>query len=159
MLTGGNLGNRQQNLAGAADHINRHCGAITAQSAIYETAAWGKTDQPAFLNQVLELETALAPEILLERILWVENRMGRKREEKFGPRLIDIDILLYDDQIVDQGHLQIPHPQLAGRRFALTPLAELAGEYIHPQLGITIAQMLHQCPDGLNVKKFRVTTP
>ena len=154
LLTGGNLGDRKANLALATRLIGRSCGSISAQSGFYETAAWGKNDQPAFLNQALLLETPLPAAELLHELLDIEKTIGRIRLEKFGPRTIDIDILLFNQEICDEPQLKIPHPQLANRRFALTPLAEIAASYIHPVLQKSIAVLLKECPDQLEVTKL-----
>ncbi len=154
LLTGGNLGKRWDNLLTAFKHISDRCGKVVAQSAIYETAAWGKEDQQAFLNQVLIVETSLGPETLMQTLLDIEQQMGRVRQEKFGPRIIDIDILFIDDMILDSAILQLPHPAIAERRFVLVPLQELAPNFIHPVYQQRISELLAACPDRLDVKKF-----
>ena len=154
LLTGGNVGNRQQYLQESARLIETLCGKIIRQSAVYETAAWGKTDQPAFLNQVLELSTILEPERLMQQLLAIEMVIGRIRAEKYGPRIIDIDILLFNNEVINTALVTIPHPQLANRQFVLTPLNELAAGYVHPVLKKTITELLAVCPDPLPVKKL-----
>mgnify|MGYP003561822643 FL=1 len=153
LLTGGNLGDREKNLSMAMELI-RPCGTITATSSLYETAAWGNTEQPSFLNQVLEINTALTARQLMRRLLKVEKQMGRIRKEKYGPRLIDIDILLYNDERHNYPLLELPHPEMQNRRFALLPLAEIAAGVIHPVLKKTIKTLLDECPDQLEVKKY-----
>jgi 2-amino-4-hydroxy-6-hydroxymethyldihydropteridine diphosphokinase len=154
LLIGGNVGNRRQNLQQAIIALNRSCGTIVQQSAIYETAAWGKTDQQAFLNQALLLETSFTPPALLEHILEAETSLGRVRQERYGPRIIDIDILFFNNDIVRQPALTIPHPQVQNRRFALEPLHEIAPHLVHPVFNKTIHQLLLECPDTLEVKRW-----
>ncbi len=154
LLTGGNTGDREKNLLAAIVHINQHCGLITNSSSLYETAAWGNTEQPAFLNQALEIETELTAPQLMRRILKVEKLMGRIRKEKYGPRLIDIDILLYADEIHNYQLLKLPHPEIQNRRFALLPLTEIAPDIVHPVFQKTISKLLEQCKDELAVKKY-----
>lgn len=154
LITGGNLGNREQNLEMARDMIGKSCGKIMEMSALYETAAWGKTDQPSFLNQVLKINTPLAAAELLEQVLNIEKQAGRKRNEKYGPRTIDIDILFFNKEVITGSSLVIPHPQLQNRRFVLVPLAEIAPGFKHPVLQKTIAELLAVCPDRLEVKPF-----
>jgi 2-amino-4-hydroxy-6-hydroxymethyldihydropteridine diphosphokinase len=153
ILTGGNLGKRQENLEKAAAFIEDRCGKILRRSGLYETAAWGIETQPDFLNQVLELETRLSPEELLIGLLDIEKEMGRIRGEKFGPRTIDLDILLFGSHIMQTPLLEIPHPRIAERRFVLEPLAELIGDQIHPVSCLSIREMLLQCSDPLSVRK------
>ena len=154
LLIGGNLGDRKQNLLSAISLINELCGTLTSSSSIYETEAWGKTDQPSFLNQALEISTSLNARQLLRKILKIEKEMGRVRKEKLGPRIIDIDILFFEDEIHDLRFLKIPHPEMQNRRFVLVPLSEINSTLQHPVLKKTIAELLEECPDNLEVKKF-----
>lgn len=154
LLMGGNLGNRLENLTKAKTLLAQQCGTITAVSAIYETAAWGREAQPSFLNQAIELQTLSKPYALLQGLLDVEKSLGRERNEKWGPRLIDIDILFYDDVVIDLPDLKIPHPGLHLRRFALTCLADIAPDVIHPLFQKSILQLLQECTDPLDVHKF-----
>jgi 2-amino-4-hydroxy-6-hydroxymethyldihydropteridine diphosphokinase len=155
LLIGGNIGDRLQNLHQAINGLSAVCGPIIQQSAVYETAAWGITDQAAFLNQALLLTTSLPAQELITTILSVEEEMGRRRMEKFGPRVIDIDILFFNDEIINEPNLIIPHPQLQNRRFALAPMNEIAPQLVHPVLHKTIAQLLAECPDELAVKRLK----
>jgi len=153
LLTGGNMGNREKNLARAKKLISEQAGKVTRASSLYETAAWGKTDQPSFYNQALELETTLPPKDLLKLLLEIEKKLGRQRDEKYGPRTIDIDILLYGDQIFNDPQLRIPHPELQNRRFALTPLAEIGPGLVHPVFKKSITELLAICSDTLEVTR------
>ena len=154
LLLGTNLGDRKKNLTVARNAIELAVGPITNASAVYETAAWGKTNQPEFLNQALAVETLFAPEKVLEEILGIERNMGRKRDVKWGERIMDIDILLYENEIINTPHLRVPHPELPNRRFALVPLTEIAGDVMHPINKKTIHSLLESCPDSLMVKVF-----
>lgn len=154
LLIGGNLGDREKNFEIAKSLVEEHAGVIIQSSSLYETAAWGKTDQPRFLNQALEIETILNAKQLMHQLLKVEEMMGRKREEKYGPRIIDIDILLFNQEQYDYPFLKIPHPELQNRRFALTPLSEIAADTPHPVFKKSISQLLKLCQDKLEVKKY-----
>jgi len=154
LLIGGNLGNRKVNLENSRSLIEQQCGHIVHNSSIYETAAWGNTNQPSFLNQVLQVETLLSARQLIRKILKIEKTMGRVRQEKLGPRLIDIDILFFNHEIIKLEFLTIPHPEIQNRRFVLQPLAELVPQWIHPVLKKSIAELLQDCTDMLEVKKL-----
>lgn len=153
LLTGGNMGQREHHLQQAELYIQQYCGNIVRRSAIYETEAWGITDQAAFYNQALVLETTLEPDQLMRKLLEIELEMGRIRTMKMGPRIIDLDILLIDDLIIETELLSIPHPALTERKFALMPLAEIAPSLLHPIEQKTIAELLVLCQDSLNVQK------
>ena len=156
LLIGGNLGNRSANLQKAIHLIEQNCGQIVQLSAIYETAAWGLTDQPSFYNQAIKLQTILEPETLMQQLLNIETEMGRIRTIKLGPRIIDLDMLFYNQSILNTDLLVIPHPAITKRRFALLPLAEIAPELIHPVYSKTIELLLKECPDQLDVQKLSI---
>lgn len=151
LLLGTNLGDRSQNLATARALIEAKAGKIIKTSAVYLTAAWGKTDQPDFYNQVVEIESILSPDELLSTTLGIEEVMGRVRTEAWGARTMDIDILLYGDVIVEREQLTIPHPRMNNRKFTLIPLAEIAPKVIHPIEQKTISELLAICSDTLDV--------
>lgn len=154
ILAGGNLGDRAKNLAVAREKINHYSGRIIKSSSIYETAPWGKTDQPDFLNQAMEVLTTLNPKQLISNLLKAEKSMGRTREIKYGPRTIDLDILFFNEEILDFPFLQLPHPEIQNRRFVLVPMAEIAPTFIHPVLKKSIADLLEDSKDILEVKKW-----
>lgn len=154
LLIGGNIGDRFYFLGEASRLISQQCGPISRSSAIYETAAWGKEDQPAFLNQVLIIHTVLEPVKLMAVILEIEQQMGRLRKEKNGERNIDIDILYYENELVELPNLTIPHPRIYMRKFALIPLLELNPAKIDPVLHKTIQELLDACPDSLEVRQY-----
>lgn len=154
ILLGSNLGDSKRYISDSIVEIESRLGTITAKSSLYQTASWGKLDQPDFINQVIELETSLHPGDLLKGVLEIENVFGRQRLEKWGSRTIDIDILLYDDQLVNSPDLIIPHPYLSVRRFCLMPLAEIAPDLIHPISRKSITELLLEMADDLFVKKL-----
>lgn len=154
LLTGGNLGDRSKNLTEARNAIEA-CGHIKKVSNLYQTAAWGVEEQEPYLNQAIELSTELPPAALLHALLGIEKKMGRIRNEKYGPRLIDIDILFYNNEVIDEEGLVIPHPQLQNRRFALVCLADIAPHLMHPLLHRTVKQLLKDCTDPLQVQKWK----
>jgi 2-amino-4-hydroxy-6-hydroxymethyldihydropteridine diphosphokinase len=153
LLTGSNLGERVAFLHKANLLIEQICGKIVQQSAIYETAPWGYKEQPAFLNQVIAIKTNLSAEMLMSSLLKIEETIGRIRTIKLGPRIIDLDILMYDQVITESPYLQLPHPALHLRKFALIPFAEIAPDLLHPVFNKTISALLNECPDDSNVQK------
>ncbi len=147
------MGNSQKQLSKAILNIEKKIGPIKRRSGIYQTAAWGKTDQPDFLNQVIIVETILDPAATMQTILAIEKKMGRIRTQKNAPRIIDIDILFFDKMVIYEKDLIIPHPAIQVRKFVLVPLNELSPNFIHPVLKKTNHQLLLKCPDKLDVKK------
>jgi len=154
LLLGSNLGDKKANLELAKTLIQQNTGHIKRQSSIYETAAWGKTDQPSFFNQVVEMDTSLEPRQLLVFIQQTEKEMGRVRIEKWGQRLIDIDLLYYHDTMVSSTDLTVPHPGIPERRFTLVPLVELAPDFVHPVLKKSHTALLKECKDPLKVERL-----
>jgi len=154
LLLGSNVGDRLVNLSVAMSEISRELGGITLQSDIYETAPWGNTKQSSFLNQVLVITSRLQSAELMEKIIQIEASMGRMRIQKWEPRIIDIDILFFNDEIISSENLTVPHPDLHLRKFALIPLAEILPHYIHPVLGKAVSVLLENVNDPLEVTKF-----
>ena len=154
LLLGSNIGNNSLQLSVAIKNIEKRIGAITRNSRLYSTSAWGDTRQPDFLNQVIVVETALTPIETMQTILDIEKEMGRVRTLKNAPRIIDIDILFFNKLVLNEPMLTLPHPEIQNRRFVLIPLNELAPNFNHPVLGLSVHQLLKICPDQLTVKKF-----
>ena len=148
------MGDREATLVKACKLIGEQIGELKSVSSLYKTAAWGKNDQPSFLNQALEIITTLKPAQLLQQILKIEKQIGRIRKEKYGPRCIDIDILFFNDETYNSPLLTVPHPEIQNRRFVLVPMNEIAPALVHPVLKKTIAKLLAECPDHLPVKKI-----
>jgi 2-amino-4-hydroxy-6-hydroxymethyldihydropteridine diphosphokinase len=154
LLLGSNIGNSQQQLSIAIKNITKQIGTVIRKSKLYTTAAWGNTNQPDFLNQVIVVETKHTALQTIKTILGIEEEMGRVRTKKNAPRIIDIDILFFNKQIIAEKILTVPHPEIQNRRFVLIPLNELSPNFKHPVIKKTMHQLLVNCYDTLDVKKF-----
>jgi 2-amino-4-hydroxy-6-hydroxymethyldihydropteridine diphosphokinase len=151
---GSNIGNREAHLREAQDRLTA-VGRVTTVSSFYETEPVEFTEQPWFLNCAIALETRLTPQELMTAILGIEKAMGRQRLQKKGPRMIDIDILLFGNAVLDSAEVTIPHPAMSERRFVLDPLAEIAAEARHPVLNKTIRELRDALPSGAMVRKLK----
>jgi 2-amino-4-hydroxy-6-hydroxymethyldihydropteridine diphosphokinase len=154
ILLGSNVGNSKAQLLLAAEKIEIKIGEIIKASSLYTTEAWGKKDQPNFINQVLIVETKLEAANLIKTVLAIEKDMGRKRTIKNAPRIIDIDILFFNNEIINTHNLIVPHPEIQNRRFVLVPLVELSPFYMHPSIKKTASELLIITTDNLNVQKI-----
>jgi 2-amino-4-hydroxy-6-hydroxymethyldihydropteridine diphosphokinase len=153
---GTNLGSREGNLEQAVVGIGNFPARVLQSSSLYETEPWGFQAQEKFLNMVVKIETDLTPDALLEKILNLESKLGRIRgTERYESRPIDIDILFYDDLVINEDHLKIPHPLLHERKFVLIPLCEINPGLKHPVLGKTMSDLLQICEDTGVVKFFK----
>lgn len=139
---GSNLGNREANCLTAIKLIRDRGLTINKQSSMYETTPWGVEEQPGFINMAIEIETSLEPEKLLESLKCIEAEIGRQDSYRWGPRVIDLDILLYSDIIINSPMLQIPHPLMHQRDFVLRPMSEIAPDKMHPVIKKTIDKLL-----------------
>jgi len=154
---GTNLGNREDNLKNALAMIGEYIGTVRKTSSVYETEPWGFRSENEFLNMVAEVETDLPPSGVLGRILMIEAHSGRIRNSKeYSSRVIDLDILFYDDLVLNEKSLVIPHPKIPDRRFVLVPLFEVAPDLIHPVLKKSIRRLLKECKDKSRVKKYKI---
>ena len=151
---GSNLGDRAKNLRDAIAALRNAGIDVTQTSSMYETEPVDYLDQPWFVNMAAEAETELAPAALLQALRGIERQMDSKKLVEKGPRLIDMDILLYGDEVIDTPELQVPHPRMHLRRFVLEPLAEIAPNLQHPVLGLNVSEMLAQTPDKSVVRKL-----
>jgi 2-amino-4-hydroxy-6-hydroxymethyldihydropteridine diphosphokinase len=154
LLLGSNMGNSKEQLLLATKIIEQEIGLVMNASSFYATAAWGNENQPDFLNQVLIIETHITSSLLLKKVLAIEKTMGRVRTVKNAPRIIDIDILFFNNEIIHTKILSVPHPEIQNRRFVLIPLEELTPSFIHPTLNKTINELVISCKDSLNVQKI-----
>ncbi|MDN4165428.1 2-amino-4-hydroxy-6-hydroxymethyldihydropteridine diphosphokinase [Cytophagales bacterium LB-30] len=148
---GSNVGDKRYTLHLACERIQEQLGTIKKMSGYYATSAWGKVDQEDFINQCIYIETKLTAIELMQGLLAIEKELGRIRKEKWGPRIIDLDLLYFDDQIIHVDTLTLPHPYVQDRRFVLVPLCEIAPDWVHPIFRKTQRQLLESCPDNLSV--------
>lgn len=157
LCLGGNMEDRESALNHALLEINKSIGKVTSQSGIYETEAWGVENQQAYLNQCIRIETNLDALSLIQSLLNIEKKLGRKRSDLpiYEPRTIDIDILFYNNEIINESTLLVPHPRLHLRKFVLIPLNEIASNYLHPLLNKTIFNLLSECEDTSEVNKIK----
>lgn len=156
LLLGSNLGDRKKQMDEALDLIPEMIGQVTKRSSFYETEPWGFSSEEFFLNIAMQTLTSLSPEEVMRKIDEIEKRFGRERADSgYSSRTMDIDILFYDDLVLDQNILKIPHPMLKDRRFVLVPLNEIAHELIHPVFRKTIGELLQDCTDTKEVRKYK----
>lgn len=156
LITGTNKGEKEQNLINANKLITNHIGKIISGSSIYESEPWGYKDSELYLNQVVIVESKLSPEKVLTEAKNIEIKMGRiKRQSGYEARIIDIDILFCEKQIIHLPDLDIPHSKIQYRKFVLEPLNELLPDFTHPALKVTINDLLNMCQDTLSVKKYK----
>lgn len=152
---GGNIGDREAYLERTRTYLEKECGLILKTSKIYETAAWGSDSNKKYLNQVIELHTPLGAQALLKKTLAIEKKLGRKRtKDRNASRTVDIDILFYNDLILNGPDLELPHPRIHLRKFVLIPFCDIAGDFVHPALKKSARSLLKKCSDTLEVKPF-----
>lgn len=157
LLLGGNQGDPIQVLSKAKKLVSERIGKIDSESSFYKTQPWGFESELAFINQAILVRTKSKAEAVLSEIKLIEAKLGRiKTNERYSDRIIDIDILLLDDEVIDGKDLTIPHPQMHLRRFVLVPLSEIAGSIVHPVFGKTINTLRQDCQDGLEVTAIKV---
>ena len=145
---GSNMDSPADKCKQAVDQLNNHPAlSVSNRSSLYKTEPFGKSDQDWFVNSVVEVTTHLSPELLLKTCLAIESKMGRTREEKWGPRIIDLDILFYDDCVFNEKGLEVPHPGIAERSFVLVPMNEIAQDFVHPKLNKSIKILLNNIPN------------
>ena len=154
LLLGGNLGDKELTLKNAVTLLEQKLGSTAKKSSIFITAAWGNKNQPEFYNQAISIETNLSALELLKTVLETEEQLGRKRNnDKWQERIIDIDILFYNNETIELPELKIPHPFIQERKFVLAPMNEIASNFTHPVLKKTIATLLLECKDELEVRQ------
>ena len=153
---GSNMGDRNAYLQKARKLITEKIGMIKKRSRIYESVPWGIENQNNYLNQVLELKSKFTADEVLQKILDIENKIGRIRNEKWGERIIDIDILFYNDLIIEKEELCIPHIHLHNRKFVLTPLHEISPDYVHPKYRKKVSELMQECKDTEKIEEYEI---
>lgn len=159
LCLGGNLGNVQNTFTKVKQAVELNIGVITIESSIYQTEAWGDSSQSNYLNQVIKIDTLLSPHNLIKHCLSIEHQLGRDRNEnnQYDSRTIDIDILLYNNEQIEEKNLSIPHPRMLERNFVMIPLNEIASEYIHPLEKEKISNLINKTNDKLKVEIVNAT--
>lgn len=155
LLLGSNIGNSKSYIEKAKFMLAQFVGKDLEESSIYRTEPWGEKDQSYFLNQVIVIDSDIEPNDMMNTIERIEKLLGKRKETRYGPRTIDIDVLLCDDQIIDNKNLIVPHPRMHKRAFTLIPLAEISDSILHPKLDKTIAELLVECGDTSEVSKVQ----
>ena len=153
---GSNLGQRELLISNAVEEISEYVGSINVRSQIYESAPWRVDGQENYLNQIIKVKTLLSAEDTLIAVLKIENDLGRVRIEKWGERLIDIDIIFFNNEIIEASDLCIPHKHLHERNFVLGPLNEIAPDFIHPKYNKTVSELFHESKDMEKIVKYEV---
>jgi len=154
LLLGSNRGDKRAKIEGGLKSIETRIGNINKRSGIYKTKAWGYKNQDSFLNLVIEITSVKSPKDILDEITEIEKSAGEKKRFKWGPRFLDIDILFYGDEIINDANLIVPHPEIQNRNFTLQPLLEIAPELKHPLLSLTIRELSEVCKDHGSVKRL-----
>ncbi|TWF41271.1 2-amino-4-hydroxy-6-hydroxymethyldihydropteridine diphosphokinase [Chitinophaga polysaccharea] len=155
LLIGGNLGDRTGNLQQAVQLIQETAGEVVQTSALYQTAPWGAVDQPDYLNQGVEIRTNMDALTLLHTLLEIERKIGRIRQQKWGSRVIDIDLIFFNDSVISLPELKVPHPRMQLRQFVLVPLLEIVPNYVHPVLHQTVRELAASCTDTLPAGRYQ----
>ncbi len=151
---GSNLGDRKAMIINSIIEINSRVGKVINKSKIYETAPWGVNNQSNYLNQVIKIITHYSSDMVLKKVLQIENIFGRKRLKKWGDRIIDIDILFYNNDLINKFNLCVPHKHLHERKFVLIPLCDIASDYIHPKFDMKVSSLLVKCKDQSYVAEY-----